>query len=114
MHANTKAIANPVVPNHNPAIANNLISPIPIGVFVLSVAMRSKIIPIIAANAYPKTAPATDSAVVQIHGKKWVIINPININGNKYASGMILRRKSATDMRHIQNAAPINKAPKKA
>lgn len=113
MHANTKPIANPNVPNHKPATANNFISPMPIGVFVLSCEKCSKIIPTIAAMAYPNTAPATDSAVLHIHGKKCVTTNPININGNKYASGMILRRKSATDMRHAQKIAPINNAPKK-
>ena len=113
MHENTNAMANPNVPSHNPATANNFMSPMPIGVFVLSREKCSKIIPTIAAMAYPKTAPATDSAVLHIHGKKCVTINPISINGNKYASGMILRRKSATDIRHAQNAAPNNNAPKK-
>ena len=33
MHAKISAIAKPVVPNHNPPTAINLISPIPIGLY---------------------------------------------------------------------------------
>ena len=113
MHENTNAIAKPDVPNHNPPVANNLISPMPIGEFNLSWPNFSKTRPTIVANVYPITAPITDSAVEQIHGKKCITINPIKNNGHRYASGIILRRKSATDMRHAQNAAANNNRTKK-
>lgn len=108
MHENINAIANPVVPSHNPATLNNFISPIPIGVFVLSLPKCSNSNPIMPAKVYPVTAPTTDSVGLQIQGKKNTTINPINNKGKRYASGMILRRKSAIDMRQTQKNAPSN------
>jgi hypothetical protein len=89
------ASAKPPVPNHKPPIDISFMSPMPIGVseFLLRRCMAlSKINPSNADVMYPNVAPAIP--VLMSNGKLYIpdVINPININGNKYASGIILWR----------------------
>lgn len=109
------AIDKPVAPSHIPPVPINFMSPIPIGV-VVSVLFRLRIMsktnPIKAAIIYPK-APATALSAEEIgQGKKLTISKPISKSGNKYASGIILLRKSATEINHAHSKAQINKTIK--
>ncbi len=95
-HAPTKAIDNPNAPNQIPPTAINFMSPIPIGaISEFALPHFSNIIPITEANRYPNTAPTTDSFILHTHGVKFTTTKPNSKSGNKYASGMILRLKSA-------------------
>nr|DAU94623.1 MAG TPA: hypothetical protein [Microviridae sp.] len=117
MHANTRARPNPWGPIHIPPVAINLISPIPIGVSAsgfLRRRIQSNTKPTIAASAYPNAAPTV--AVYGPIGQKGdqVTINaPISNSGHKYASGIMRRRRSATDMRHAHHNARANNTIKK-
>lgn len=94
------AIPNPMVPSHIPPAPNSFISPIPIGgYFSAFLAKCSNIKPTINPKQYPIAPPTTESAIVIGHGKKVVVNSPAKRNGNKYTSGIILRRKSAVAIR---------------
>ena len=102
------AIPNPMVPSHIPPAPSNFMSPIPIGGNSAFFLNRSKINPTINPKQYPIAPPTTESAIVIGHGKKVAVKRPANKNGNRYASGIIRRLKSAVAMRNAQKIAPIN------
>ena len=79
----------------------------PIGGYFGSFFMRSNIKPMINPKQYPIAPPTTESPIVTGQGKNVTVNNPANINGNRYTSGIILRRKSAVAMRKAQKIAPI-------
>ena len=79
----------------------------PIGGYFWSFFIFSNMNPTISPRQYPIAPPITESEIVIGHGKKVVVNRPANKNGNKYTSGMILRRKSAVAMRIAQNIDPI-------
>lgn len=113
MHAIISAIDRPVVPSHSPPTPINFMSPIPIGTVVLSpVFCRwwSYSAPMTVVSMYPNVAPITpsDNLVGNI-GKNVINISPINISGNRYASGIILRLKSASEICTVQYAATSNR-----
>ena len=112
----TSAIANPFNPNHNPPVASNFMSPIPIGVSASGVRRRritSNTKPVIAPSAYPVNAPIAATRGLQIQfGTKFTTTKPIKKSGHKYASGMMRRRKSATEIATAHPAAAVNKIAK--
>lgn len=112
MHANANAPANPTDPSQMPATEINFISPMPMGGVWLGWNF-SNINPINDVNVYPATAAIAPSDGVTGHGKNWVTTNPISNSGNRYASGIIRRRKSAREIPHAHAAAPANKIIKK-
>ena len=101
------AIDNPNVPNHTPPAPNNLMSPMPIGGYFWFGFILSNMNPTIKPKQYPIAPPTTESEIVIGHGKNVAVKSPANKNGNKYTSGIILRRKSAVAMRIAQKIAPI-------
>ena len=112
-HAIIKAIDRPLVPSHSPPMLISFISPIPIGIVVLSPCVRSrcsKMMPIIAVSVYPNVAPmmASDNWVGNA-GKNVISINPISISGNRYASGIIRRLKSVIEICMAQKVAASSK-----
>lgn len=108
MQAIIMAIDKPMVPSHIPPAPNNFISPIPIGGYFCFFVNLSNIKPTIKPKQYPMEPPMTASAVVIGHGKKVVINNPANKNGNRYTSGIILCSKSFVDILTAQKMAPIS------
>lgn len=113
---NTNAIAKPFGPNHNPPVANNFMSPIPIGVSafgVLRCRIKSNTKPTPAPNAYPSAAPNADARGPQTQkGVKLTTSNPIKNNGTRYASGIMRRRKSATEIAIAHPVAAANNSAK--
>ena len=83
IHANTIAIAKPMVPSHMPPAPNNFMSPIPIGGYFCFFVKRSNKKPTISPKQYPLAPPTIESDTVTGQGKKFVINNPANKNGNK-------------------------------
>lgn len=87
IHVNTNVIAKPVVPSHKPPVANNFISPMPIGISAFGFFLcpiQSKTNPIPAPNVYPNVAPIALDEIVQIQrGKNVTTNNPSKNNGNK-------------------------------
>ena len=111
IHASTNEIANPTGPHHSPPTAINLMSPMPMGVSACGswrVITRSKISPITAAIMYPNVMPITPAPMSCGHGKNVATIAPIIINGNKYASGIMRRRMSATEIFAAKYSPNIN------
>jgi len=74
----------------------------PIGGYFWSCLNFANIKPTISPKQYPIAPPITESEIVIGHGKKVAVKSPANKNGNKYTSGIILRRKSAAAMRTAQ------------
>ena len=112
------AIDNPVAPSQIPPVLINFMSPSPIGgMSVLWCSwfrlMRSYANPIIADIPNPNAAPIAASRVDIIHGNQAVMTKPMISNGNRYMSGIILRRLSAIVMRMVQNIANNSKTIKK-
>lgn len=64
-------------------------------------------------NANPHVAPSAAIFGEIGHENQAVIINPMISNGNKYASGIILRRRSAIAICITQKIANTNKNVKK-
>lgn len=75
--------------------------------------MRSYATPMIADSVNPNAAPSAADFGEITHGNHAVMTSPIISNGNRYASGIILRRRSAIAMCVTQNIANINKTIKK-
>ena len=69
--------------------------------------------PIIIPKAYPVAAPmaAVRGSQIQV-GAKFIINKPAKNNGTRYASGMMRRRKSATEIAIAHATAPANKSAK--
>lgn len=115
-HAMINAHANPVVPSHIPPTPINFMSPMPIGMSAFGLWRRirqSNVKPIIDAIRYPNVAPVTASEIDVGKLKNVININPISINGNKKASGIIRVRKSVMEIMVAHITAHSNKIVKK-
>ena len=115
-HAITSANPKPFAPSHMPPTPISFISPRPIGGNVSGFFLRicqSNINPTNADIKYPNVAPIAASVMVVGQLKNAISNNPDSINGNKYASGIIRRRKSATEINIAHIAAHTSKPIKK-
>lgn len=115
IHAMINASESPYTPSHSPPTPISFISPIPIGgyfnsLFLFSAFSNKK--PIVAVVVYPKIPPSTALVISIGYGKNTTKHSPININGNKYLSGMIRCRKSVIEIciaQYVAKSAKIMK-----
>ncbi len=112
-HANISAIARPVGPHQRPPVAISFMSPIPIGLSAFGFFrsnILSKTIPIMVDIRYPNAIPMTPVFIPMGHGKNAVIMAPVIISGNKYASGIMrLRRSVLAIFQHKYSASVISR-----